>query len=142
MIPLLSKGHNCNYYPFAHPFTHSRLGWWNDLDMIEIGNGKGARARGPGVLYPWAIDPAKAGKQDWTMTASGAVKSKGLCLTVGHTVELQACTANNPDQTWTLEANGNLHQTSKKSNCLALLRGRGPGTIMHTCKSGAPGARD
>ena len=75
-------------------------GWWNDLDMIEIGNGGSAdnatdatAAAASTTMYPWAVAPADAGA-GWALNANGSVTNGGICLTANFgEVDLEDCTA-------------------------------------------------
>ena len=117
--------------------------------MIEIGNGGGSDApltsvsRGLGPMWPWAVDPKKAGN-GWSMGHNGSVMVDGLCLTAGSLVELTPCLTGSAgtNQQFTLEANGNMHLTAKKTDCLALQGGRGPALTMAPCKQGSAGANE
>jgi len=134
MISLVDIG--AGLWPFAHTTINATFGgWWNDLDMIEIGNGGGTFTETFGAtMYPWAIDPSSAGA-GWTM-ANGAVKNGGLCMQSGNPVSLTTCDGSSSQQ-FTLESNGNLHPTNEKDSCVALAAGAGPRCIMFECKTGA-----
>ena len=127
-------------------------GWWNDLDMIEIGNGgphalapaaaAAAGALSPALMYPWAVNPSTAGA-GWAMGADGTVTNGGLCLTAASLVVLTACNTSDGAQQFVLEHNGNLHlKANGAKSCLALLGGSGPGLTMWTCKQGSAGANE
>lgn len=107
MISLVDIG--SGLWPYAHNSKDPQFGgWWNDLDMIEIGNGGRLSAEGA-VMYVWAVGSnlAQAG---WSIGSDGTVKHGGLCLTAGNLVELTPCSsANKATQAFKLEENGNLH---------------------------------
>eukprot|EP00935_MAST-01C_sp_MAST-1C-sp1_P000305 g305.t1 len=152
MISLVDIG--AGLWPYAHNSKNSTFGgWWNDLDMIEIGNGGPPApspqkptpppSPGPKGMWPWAVDPDKAGA-GWSMDADGTITNGGLCLTAGGTVSLTACDASKASsQQFTLDAaNGNVYLKSQKSSCLALLGGYGPAVTMAQCKQGSEGANE
>jgi hypothetical protein len=146
MISLVDIG--SGLWPYAHNSRNKTFGgWWNDLDMIEIGNGGGTEGNVAGAvpsatMYPWAVPSATKNLTTWTMGADGSVMSDGLCLTAAQLVTMQACSASDSNQKFTLEKNGNLHLTSKKTSCLALEGGSGPSLTMAMCKQGAAGANE
>jgi hypothetical protein len=104
MISLVDIG--AGLWPFAHNSKNASLGgWWNDLDMIEIGNGGGTvqsgsvqqqrpqdlSASASTTMYPWAVAPQTAGA-NWSFT-DGTIRNGGLCLTADDEVDLVLCTA-------------------------------------------------
>lgn len=153
MISLVDIG--AGLWPYAHNSQNPTYGgWWNDLDMIEIGNGGSydAAAAQPKpkpklashlddlstlltTMYPWGIElgtPAAgnwSGSGNWSMeqqadgTGTGTVRANGLCLTAASgAVTLSDCLDSTKEtQQFTLEANGNLHLTSKPNACLGRL---------------------
>ena len=140
MISLVDIG--AGLWPYAHNSQNKTYGgWWNDLDIIEIGNGGGTLGAS---MYPWAV-PATPGqnRSSWTMGADGSVKSGGLCLTAEKPMSMQTCSStaqglnSSEEQHFTLEANGNLHLTARKAECLALQDGIGPALAIVTCTQGA-----
>lgn len=144
MISLVDIG--AGLWPYAHNEIDPKFGgWWNDLDMIEIGNGDGYIQKSEvaaAQMYPWAVPPADA-KSEWTMSADGTARTDKLCLTAGSPAVLTACKTADPTQAFTLDkANGNLHLTQKKGSCLALEGGGGPALTMAPCKSGHGGENE
>ena len=149
MISLVDIG--AGLWPYAHtaPADDTYGGWWNDLDMIEIGNGghkEVAATSAIGTMYPWAV-AAKTASACWTMSSGGSISQGGapsLCLTAKPGVlALMPCSAAKAStQAFTLESNGNLHLTAKKTDCVALLTGNGPALVMAQCKSGKSGRNE
>jgi hypothetical protein len=153
MISLVDIG--AGLWPYAHNSKDATYGgWWNDLDMIEIGNG-GPNPSPPtpppapspsSSMWPWAVDPAQAGA-GWTLDSDGTIKNSaasGLCLTADHIVDFTPCSASQASkQQFTLDkANGNVYLTAKKGTCLALNQGYGPGIVMAMCKQGGAGMNE
>ena len=150
MISLVDIG--AGLWPYAHTTINKEFGgWWNDLDMIEIGNGGGLSspaASSAAGTWPWAVAKKTAGA-GWTMGADGSFKNGGMCLTAGNPVQMMACSAGKTStQQFSLVTSGpkkgNLFLKSKPSSCLALEGGGhedGPLT-MALCKQGKVGMNE
>lgn len=96
------------------------------------------------VGYLWGVDPAKAG-HGWSVGAVGVAAPlkyapTGLCVDAtgasqGAQLMLKACSGA-AEQSFVLEANGNLHGAAGSKMCLAMENWEGPGVVAYACNTG------
>lgn len=101
----------------------------------------------PGTtMYLWGVkpDPQDPTQHGWTYpkpTASGPIENNGHCVTIEKSASntddltLTPCTGA-PEQTFDIDANGNVHIAGDTKRCLALYDFDGPSVVSYSCNTG------
>jgi len=96
--------------------------------------------------YLWGVkpDPTDKTQHGWTYpkpSSTGPVENSGLCVTIAKNANtnddltLTSCTGA-PEQTFEIDANGNVHISGDTKRCLALYNFDGPKVVSYACNTG------